>query len=125
MGSLRTVIALLVSGLLLWAVPARAVPDMTSAFAQCTGRLSAFVEHHWLMARDPAQAESDYAAMGDVLAAVADPARAAEVMGWRVSAKVAMRGLLQRADLQGDTAARERAAALIGDCRRLIGAPGA
>lgn len=124
MGSLRTILAMLVSGLLLLAVPARAVPDMTSAFAQCTGRLSAFVEHHWLMARDPAQAEADYAAMGDVLAAVVDPAHAAQVMGWRVAAKVAMRGLLQRADLQNDTAARERAAALIGECRRLIGAPG-
>jgi hypothetical protein len=98
---------------------------MTSAFAQCTGRLSALVEHHWLMVRDPAQAEADYTAMGDVLAAVADPARAAEVMSWRVTAKVAMRGLLQRADLQNDTAARERAAVLIGECRRLIGAPGA
>ncbi len=125
MGSLRTILAVLLSGLLMLAAPVRAVPDMTSVFAVCTGQLSAFVEHHWLMARDPAQAEADYAAMGDVLAAVADPARAAEVMGWRVAAKVAMQGMLQRADLQNDTAARERAAALIGECRRLIGAPGA
>lgn len=124
MGSARTTLVV-IPGLMCLAAPAPAAPDMTSVFAVCTGQLSAYVEHHWLMARDPAQAEADYAAMGDVLAAVADPARATEVMGWRVAAKVAMRGMLQRADLQNDTAARERAAALIGDCRRLIGAPGA
>jgi hypothetical protein len=125
MGSLRTILAMLVSGLLLLAVPGRAAPDMTPVFAVCTGQLSAFVEHHWLMARDPVQAEADYAAMGDVLDAVTEPDMAGQVMGWRVSAKVAMRDMLQRADLQNDTAARERAAALIDNCRRLIGAPGA
>jgi hypothetical protein len=125
MGTLRTIIALLVPGLVLLAVPVRAAPDMTSVFAVCTGRLSALVEHHWLMARDPAQAEADYAAMDDVLAAVADPAASAQVMGWRVAAKMAMRGMLARADLQDDAAARDRAAALIAECRALIGAPGA
>jgi alpha-D-ribose 1-methylphosphonate 5-triphosphate synthase subunit PhnG len=125
MGSARTIGVVLVPGLMCLAAAVRAAPEMTATFAVCTGQLSAYVEHHWLMVRDPVQAEADYAAMGDVLDAVTDPAMAAQIMGWRVSAKVAMREMLQRADLQNDTAARERAAALIGECRRLIGAPGA
>ncbi len=68
---------------------------MTATFAVCTGQLSAYVEHHWLMARDPVQAEADYAAMGDVLDAVTVPDIAAQVMGWRVAAKVAMRDMLR------------------------------
>ena len=125
MGSARRLIVVLVPGLMALAAPVHAAPDMTSVFATCTGRLSALVEHQWLMTRDPAQAEADYAAMGDVLEAAADPALSGRVMGWRVSAKVAMREMLQRADLQGDAAARDRATALIAECRRLIGAPGA
>lgn len=98
---------------------------MTALFAVCTGRMSALVEHHWLMMRDPAGPEAEYRAMGEVLAAVVTPEGDAQAMGWRVTAKVAMREMLARADLQGDTAARERAAVLIGECRSLIGAPGA
>jgi hypothetical protein len=122
---MRTPFAAVIPGLVLavLAAPAPALPDMTPVFAVCTGRLSAFVEHEWLMQRDPTRAEADYAAMADVLAAVTDPALASEVMGWRITAKAALRALLARADLQGDLAAAPRAAALIGECRRLIGAP--
>lgn len=121
--------AVAVAALLALAAPLRAAPEgpggLLADFATCTGRMSALVEHRWLMARDPAQAEAEHAAMGDVLDAVLTPDTAIRAMEWRVTAKAAMRALLQRADLQNDTAARDRAAVLIGQCRRLILAPGA
>jgi len=126
MGSLRTQLAGLTLVLGLGPVPlALAAPDLTPVFAVCTGRLSAVVEHHWLMARDPAQAEADYAAMGAVLAAVAHGRDGAEVMSWRITAKVALRQMLLRADLAGDSVAADRAAILIAECRDLIGQAGA
>lgn len=127
MGALRKSRGVVAAGLMaltLGGGPVRAAPDMTAMFAVCTGRMSALVEHHWLMERDPGAVEAEYRAMGDVLAAAVTPEAGAQAMGWRVTAKVAMRELLARADLQDDTAARERAAVLIGECRRLIGAPG-
>jgi hypothetical protein len=127
MGALRKCRGVLAIGLAVAFLsgPGWAAPDMTAAFATCTGRMSALVEHHWLMSRNPDAVEAEYRAMGDVLAAVVTPEAGAQAMGWRVAAKVAMRAMLMRADLQGDRAAADRAAVLIGECRRLIGAPGA
>ncbi len=125
MGIARTLVVVLIPGLMSPAAPALASPDMTSVFAVCAGQLSALVEHDWLMSRDPSGAEAQYAAMLDVLDAVTVPEIEAEIMGWRVAAKVAMRRMLEHGDLGDDAAAREWAAALIGQCQRLIVAPGA
>jgi hypothetical protein len=127
MGALRKLRGVCLTGMAVLSLtaPCRAAPDMTAVFAVCTGQMSANLEHHWLMSRDPSQAEAEYRAMDDVLAAVLTPGTAPQAMGWRVAAKMAMRAMLARADLQNDMAARDRAAMLIAECRRLIGAPGA
>lgn len=120
MGGLRT-LRLASLGLMLLQAPAHAADsDLVRDFAVCAGRLSALVEHDWLMMRDPAAAEADRDALVALVAAVVAPGAAAQVMDWRITAKAATGALLRRADLGQDREAAERVADLIAGCRAFI-----
>lgn len=67
-------------------------------FATCAGRLSAELEHHWLM-RDPRADDTERVrdTMVDLFDAVASEADRPRLMAIRINAKSAHRALLQRA----------------------------
>jgi hypothetical protein len=91
-------------------------------FAVCAGRFSALVEHQWMV--DGPASDASAGTRDSFLAlveAVEEPGMAATVMGWRVEAKVAQRGLLDRAHFAKDAVAEKRSAQLLQDCARLIG----
>jgi hypothetical protein len=128
MGGLRTTLGVL----LLAGSPAFAggVPLSPSqrleVFATCAGRLSALVEHQWLV--DPAASDATAAqrdGFGDLVDAVLPDALAWGVpqpmaMHWRVSPKAAQRELLTLASFGTDPGraarARELAAARLAEC---------
>ena len=134
MGGLRTSFAIFV--LLLAGAPALAgaVPaspaQRLEAFATCAGRLSATVEHQWLV--DPAASEVtavQRAGFEDLVAAVLPDALAwgvpeTMVMHWRVAAKAAQRELLAHATFGTDPRraawAGELAAARLAECGGLL-----
>ncbi|NBZ87713.1 hypothetical protein [Stagnihabitans tardus] len=93
--------------------------DELRTFATCTGRLSALMEHQWLM-QDPAAdlTKRQRDAFADLVQAVAlDPARA---MSMRIEAKAATAAALQAADFGGHPAARTRVMAQVRSCLRLL-----
>lgn len=100
---------------------AAAIGDL---FATCTGRLSATMEHQWLMS-DPASAETarQRAAMIDLMEAVMgdDPDRMLQL---RIEGKMAHAALLQRGYLNADAEdaawAQRRSANEIGYCLHLM-----
>ncbi len=106
---------------LLTAGPAAADEAGLRLFATCTGRLSAQMEHQWLTgdpASDTTRALRDGVAQ---LVEAAMPAGAeAQVMDWRLKAKVAQAALMQRATFGPDPRAALRAEALLSDCRALL-----
>ncbi len=99
--------------------------DLASTFAACAGRLSAQLEHQWLM-RDPAseRTERDRAVLLDMLDLVAAPGDDVAVMATRISAKQAHALLLRRATFNADSSdaawARRRAAAEVAACTGLF-----
>ncbi len=102
--------------------------DPLYPFATCTGRLSALVEHQWMMS-DPGSDAS--AAVRDSLSALTEAVLAEgqrrQAMEWRLNAKIAAAGLLNRATFVSDSVqaarASQRAAAMIEACRALVLAP--
>lgn len=117
MGKLRSLffgLVVLVSG----ALPLDADPLRT--FAICTGRLSALMEHQWLM-QDPGadftKAQRD--AFDDLIQSVIPP-DASGTMALRVEAKAATAQALQRADFAGHPALRQRVLGQIRNCLRLL-----
>ncbi|MEO0944347.1 MAG: hypothetical protein AAFY06_05820 [Pseudomonadota bacterium] len=103
--------------------PAR--PDMVWTFASCTGRLSAQMEHQWLL-RDAGadQTERRRETMIALLEATMHPDDGPTVLSWRIEAKLAQSQLLTRATFNTDTAdaswARNRAEAEIAACNGLL-----
>lgn len=100
MGSLKTFPALV--ALAFPALPALALPgdgtDPAMTFATCTGRLSAQMEHQWIV--DPPASDrtrSQRARMIELLDAATPPGAARRVLNWRVEAKMAQAQLLTRA----------------------------
>jgi hypothetical protein len=95
--------------------------DDLKTFALCTGRLSALMEHQWLM-QDPAanvtQRQRD--AFADLIAAVEAPDQARRSMALRIEAKVATAAALQAADFGGQPMARLRVMAQVKSCLRLL-----
>ena len=94
-------------------------------FASCAGRMSALMEHQWLIAdpqsgRTAAEREAMLALVGAILV----PGEEARAMQWRLEAKAAQADLLTRARFLSDDAAAARAArlsdALLGECRALL-----
>jgi hypothetical protein len=107
----------------LLAQPVAAEDATLRLFATCTGRMSAVVEHQWLIGgagSDVTQAARD--AMEGLVEAATPPGDEARVMGWRVEAKLAQKALLARAAFggSGQDMAATRAEALLAECRGLL-----
>lgn len=103
---------------LLLALPLPALADRLASFATCTGQLSAFMEHQWLMqdpGADATRIQRD--AMAEFLQATGDARKA---MGLRVEAKAAMASALQAADLGGHPERKARLLRQIAACLRLL-----
>lgn len=123
MSALRTMLFCVLG---LAATGAFALPnDPLRTFAACTGRLSATMEHQWLMS-DPASdlTHAQRAAMLSLVEAIMTPDRGREVLGWRVEAKQAHAVLLTRATFNEDPAdaawALGRAEAHLAHCTGLL-----
>lgn len=93
---------------------AEAEPDIPDDplhfFATCAGRMSALMEHQWIV--DGPASDATKARRADILdlvAALTPPGAEAQVMGWRVEAKAAHAALLARTR-HGDAAITTRAA---------------
>ena len=134
MGSLRNQRCRLIAGLIALAQTMPAAAQTLSAdplylFATCTGRFSALIEHQWLVS-DPASDQTARlrSAMIDLVEAASPAGPAPQVMQWRLEAKVATAGLLQRAHFgptpQQKALANRQIAALIGTCRSYLGNDG-
>lgn len=104
---------------------AAAEQEIVQTFATCTGRLSAQMEHEWLM-NDPAsdQTEARRAAMVSLLDAVMPEDQGSQVLNWRINAKVAHATLLTRATFNEDKAdalwATNRVEAHLSACTGLL-----
>ncbi|KAA9007913.1 hypothetical protein [Histidinibacterium aquaticum] len=125
---MKTLLAALLAALVL-AAPARAVPGSPDAqlrfFAVCTGRLSARMEHDWLVQSPRSdRTEAQRAAMAELLRAASPPSRGPEVMGWRIQAKASFAALLSRASFGRDPEdaawAEARARALLATCESVL-----
>lgn len=91
-------------------------------FTVCAGRLSALMEHQWLVDGPASEATArSREAMLALVDAVAPKGDAARVIGWRIEAKVAHAALLTRATFGRDRLAKQRADDLIRHCLALIG----
>lgn len=94
-------------------------------FATCAGRLSAVMEHQWLFdgpASDITKAQRT--TVLELVEAIMPPERGAEVLQWRISAKLAQSALLTRATFNEDeedaTWAREQAEQFARECTGLL-----
>ena len=94
-------------------------------FAICLGRLSAELEHRWLM-QDPASAETERArdAFADLLDALTTPDAKQEAMALRINSKYAHAMLLRRSvfETHSDQAAwaRQRARRNVAACISML-----
>lgn len=125
MGSLRTCLG--AAALALAVSPASAGPllPLVQTFASCAGRLSAQMEHEWLMT-DAASARTAALreAMIELVEAVMPNDRGREVLAVRIEAKQAQAALLTRATFQPDKSgadwAARRAESEIAACTALL-----
>ena len=125
MSGLRTFLAALALAAAGGSAPAAELAD---TFAQCTGRLSALMEHQWLMGEDATRTEAERAAMIALLQAVQpaplSPEAGAQILNRRIEAKFAHARLLQRTTFNDDPADAARALRLadlrISSCRALL-----
>ena len=94
--------------------------DPLYLFATCTGRLSALMEHQWIVdgpASDRTRADRD--AMLTLVEAAMRQGAEVQVMAWRIEAKVAHAALLAQSrspDAAQAQRAERRAGLLIRDC---------
>jgi hypothetical protein len=94
-------------------------------FATCAGRLSALMEHQWLLS-DPAsdQTARQRDSMLSLVLAMTGPQDAARALNWRIEAKAAQASLLAHARFATNdaTAARsaQRSDDLLAMCRSLL-----
>ncbi|WP_309667493.1 hypothetical protein [Tabrizicola sp.] len=102
-----------------------AAEDRLHFFATCAGRLSALMEHQWMF--DGAGSEitlQQNVAVISVLDAIMPAGQGPQVLGWRISAKVAHRALLSSAafstDPQQALAAARQAEVLILPCTSML-----
>jgi hypothetical protein len=63
-------------------------------FAECAGRLSATVEHAWLVGTDDTALRAQKDGFADLIEALASPNDRVQVMDWRVRAKMDHKRLL-------------------------------
>jgi hypothetical protein len=117
---LETFLAALAVGLLACS-PASADP-LLRQFSLCAGRLSAVMEHQWLIdgpASETTARQRD--AMLALVEALLTPEEAPRAMQWRIEAKVAQAALLNRASFAKDPVAEARAEDLMQQCLALMG----
>lgn len=91
-------------------------------FSLCAGRLSALMEHQWLVdgpASETTSRQRD--AMLELVEAVLPPDQAPRAMEWRIEAKVAQAALLNRARLAMNPMAEARADPLVQQCLTMPG----
>ncbi|MEM9427292.1 MAG: hypothetical protein AAGA06_11385 [Pseudomonadota bacterium] len=104
---------------------ARAHDDPLQTFSSCVGRLSATMEHQWLLS-DPMsdRTEAQRAAMLSLVEAIMPAGDGRHVLAWRIAAKRAHAVLLTRATFNDDAAdaawALTRAEAELAACTRLL-----
>lgn len=99
--------------------------DMVRLFASCTGRLSAQIEHQWLMADPGSDAtHAQRAHLIELLDTVAPPHAGRQILNWRIDAKQAQSVLLTRATFNRDASdaswARARADREIANCTAML-----
>ena len=105
--------------------PLAPMDDQLVQFATCAGRLSALMEHQW-MVDGPASERTakDVAAFSDLVQALIAPEDGRRILALRIEAKVAHRALLMQVDFGPDprqsAIAARRAAELIGACRAIV-----
>lgn len=122
MGSLKTILFLF----LFLPISAKASErSLLTAFASCTGRYSAEVEHGWLIPNDRSdEVASRHRQFVDLLNATVRPRERIQALNLRIDAKAAHAALLKEATFSGDeTRARratQRARSEIAYCRSLL-----
>ncbi|HEV8035877.1 hypothetical protein [Yoonia sp.] len=99
--------------------------EQLRTFATCAGRLSAVMEHQWMFDGPASERTEDLRdAVLELVEAVMPAERGAEVLQWRISAKVAQAALLRRASFNNDTRdaawARTQAGRLEQECTGLL-----
>lgn len=101
MSILRTILFSLLC--LASAGPIRAHDDPLQTFSSCVGRLSATMEHQWLMS-DPNsdRTEAQRAAMLSLVQAIMPSGAGRDVTAWRIASKRAHAVLLTRATFNDD-----------------------
>lgn len=120
MGILKTLAFAATAGGIAAGAAASERDDRLAAFATCSGRWSAVMEHEWLMGRDGEDARHHRRGFLDLL----DATRTAQddgpaLLNQRIMAKHALSRLLQQADLGLDPMTARRAGAM---ARRHLGA---
>lgn len=101
------------------------LPEMVRTFAYCAGRLSAEMQHQWLLS-DPRSGETEAvrAAMIDLLEAAQPEGAGPWVLTYRTAARQAHSALLSQATFGDDSReaawARRRAEAELGYCLELM-----
>lgn len=126
MGSLKTFFLAVFLGLCASANLGLAnnAPDPLHQFATCAGRLSAEMEHQWLLSDpDARRTEAIRQSMLDVLASLTQAEQSRTVLQWRIEAKTAHAALLSRATFRSDEWASDMAHRLIRHCSSLIVLP--
>ncbi len=123
MSSLRTIGFCLLA--VLPAAPAFASEDPLRTFADCAGRLSAQMEHQWLLSDPNAdRTEAQRAAMLSLVDAIMVPEQGRDVLNWRIASKQAHAVLLTRATFNDDAEdaswALERAESHLAACTGLL-----
>lgn len=122
-GTLR--IFAVLTGLLFPINPGLANPDLVREFAFCTGKLSAELEHSWLLGNSQTRnIKGMRDAMEQLLEAVTSPDQRTQAMAYRVNAKFAHKRLLARATFnqrpEDAVWALSRAKAQISSCAQFI-----
>lgn len=121
---MKTVFALVIVSAVC-ASQASALSDLTRLFAGCTGRLSAEIEHAWLMRDRSADAfEAQRLGLESILEATLAPQDNAGAMAYRIDSKIAQARLLETAtfgvEAPQKTEAAARAAWHLGQCQALL-----
>jgi len=99
--------------------------SMVRIFAECSGRLTAAVEHQRMFFGEASpDLEQAQVAMFAVLEAATPPDMNRSVISWRVSARAAQNALMSQATLsfnqQTSTWAQQRSDRLLADCQSFV-----
>lgn len=85
------------------ATAAKPEEDLLRRVTDCVGRLSAQIEHHWLLSDQPTDGiETQRAHLVDILDALVTPETARQVLSNRIDAKMAHASLLSHAAFSED-----------------------